>query len=118
MPHESTVAAADRSWVSWLTPSRPPDVLVVATALALGAAVGAALARFLPGQGAGNLRLVSLLVWVIIGIFVVLKAETLALWASMGVRALMKQSVTQASALDWRWLGFFFPGPRHSEEPQ
>jgi alginate O-acetyltransferase complex protein AlgI len=98
----------DRSWVSWLTPSRPPDVLLVIIALALSAAAGAALARFLPGQGAGSLRLVSILVWVLIGMFVVLKTDVLAGWASMGLRALMQQSVTQASALDWRWLGFSY----------
>ena len=94
----------DRSWVSWLTPSRPPDVLAVIIGLALWAAAIGALARFLPG----SLRLVSILVWVLIGVFLVLKADTLALWASMGVRALVGQSVSQASALDWRWLGFSY----------
>src|SRR5512143_2131792 len=94
----------DRSWVSWLTPSRPPDALVIVVAVALWAAAAAALIRFLPG----NLRVVSILVWVLIGIFLVLKTESLALWASMGVRALVKQSVSQASALDWRWLGFSY----------
>jgi D-alanyl-lipoteichoic acid acyltransferase DltB (MBOAT superfamily) len=94
----------DRSWVSWLTPSRPPDVLVVAIALVLGAVVGSGLARFLPA----NLRLISALVWMLIGLFVMLKSEPLSLWASMGVRALMGQSVGQASALDWRWLGFSY----------
>jgi len=94
----------DRSWVSWLTPSRPPDVLMVILALALWAAVCGALVRFLPG----NLRLVSILVWAIIGVFVVLKTDALSLWASMGLRALVGQSVSQASALDWRWLGFSY----------
>ncbi len=94
----------DRSWVSWLTPSRPPDALAIVAAVALWAAAAAALIRFLPG----NLRLVSILVWALIGIFLVLKTETLALWASMAVRALVKQSVSQASALDWRWLGFSY----------
>jgi alginate O-acetyltransferase complex protein AlgI len=94
----------DRSWVSWLTPSRPPDVLIVVIALALWAALCAALTRFLPG----NVRVISILVWVLIGMFLVLKTDLLAGWASMGVRALMAQSVTQASALDWRWLGFSY----------
>ena len=68
------------------------------------AAVCGALIHFLPG----NLRLVSILVWAIIGVFLVLKTDALSLWASMGLRALVGQSVSQASALDWRWLGFSY----------
>ena len=94
----------DRSWVAWLTPSRPPDTLVVAVALALLAALTTALARF----ASGSQRLLSLLVAVCLALFIVLKTDALALWASQGVRLVMQQDVSQASALDWRWLGFSY----------
>jgi alginate O-acetyltransferase complex protein AlgI len=94
----------DRSWVSWLTPSRPPDTLTVVVAVVLWAGLAAALTRFL----SGNRRLLSILVVICLGIFVVLKTDALAFWASQGLRAVMQQDMTQASALDWRWLGFSY----------
>jgi alginate O-acetyltransferase complex protein AlgI len=95
---------ADRSWVSWLTPSRPPATLTVIAALALSAGLTVALARF----GSGRQLLISILAAVCLGIFVILKTDGLAFWASQALRAVMQQDVSQASALDWRWLGFSY----------
>lgn len=92
------------TWVSWLTPSRPPETLMVVVAVLLMTGLATVLARFL----SGNPRLVSILIVICLGVFVILKTDALAFRASQVMRAVMHQDVTLASALDWRWFGFSY----------
>ncbi len=90
--------------VGWVMPARPPDTWQVAVAVVLLGGVAAAAARLGPGRP----RLASGAVLGLLVLFMVLKTDPLALWASRGLRALMHQDLAQAAALDWRWLGFSY----------
>lgn len=87
-----------------LTPSRPPDLLRVALALGLGGVVAAVPARFFPHSRI----LPGAAILLIIGLFIILKAEPLARAASVGLRLVTGQSTDLASPLDLRWLGFSY----------
>ena len=47
-------------------------------------------------------------IFLIMGLFVILKSEPLTKLASMGFRSLNAQSIELASAIDIRWLGFSY----------
>ena len=86
-----------------LTPSRPPDIVPVAAALALTAGLGLALAR-LPTRSVlwtGGVILLLLL-------FIVLKTDALSQAASAGLRAIGGQDASLALPTDLRWLGFSY----------
>lgn len=87
-----------------LTPSRPPDLLRVALALGLGSIVAAAPARFFPRSRI----LPGIAIFLIIGLFIILKTGPLALAASSGLRIASGQDTSLASPLDLRWLGFSY----------
>jgi alginate O-acetyltransferase complex protein AlgI len=87
-----------------LTPSRPPQILAVATGLAmLGGLVLAAIRL-----AGANRPLTVALVVAILALFVILKTERLSLLASAGLRQASGQSLELASPLDLRWLGFSY----------
>jgi D-alanyl-lipoteichoic acid acyltransferase DltB (MBOAT superfamily) len=83
-----------------LTPSRPPDILRVLTALAILSLLALAVSRFRP-----NLRILVIL---FILLFIILKSESLAQLLSAGLRSLNGQSPDSATAFDLRWLGFSY----------
>jgi len=80
--------------------SRPPDPLTVALALV----PGMILWWFTPRRS----WLAAFAILAIVGIFVVLKYEPAAQWASSAIRASRGQDVSVASALDLGWLGFSY----------
>jgi len=87
-----------------LTPTRPPELGQIFIAVAIISACSFFLSRF--GQGrVGWLYGLSIL---ILGFFVILKSEPLARLASMGLRSINAQSVSLATGLDIRWLGFSY----------
>lgn len=90
--------------VCCLTPTRPPDILQVFLVLLLFGAFSLLLAGKLSGKNA----LLNMLILLILGSFVVLKAEFLTRLTSSALRSLSGQSTTLASALDLRWLGFSY----------
>jgi D-alanyl-lipoteichoic acid acyltransferase DltB (MBOAT superfamily) len=99
-----------------LTPSRPPDPLLVILLLALFALLVVALARVLSRPPAGAVSqparrhapILSLAILGIVALFVVLKSDALATAASRGWRMLSAQDVTLASPADLTWIGFSY----------
>jgi alginate O-acetyltransferase complex protein AlgI len=86
------------------TPSRAPDVLAVAVGLAL-----AGLIIWLLGKvGRGRRGFLMAVILGIVAIFVVLKAEPLALLAAGGLRRLSGQQADLARVTDLTWLGFSY----------
>ena len=89
-----------------LTPSRPPEPVFVAAALAVVGAVGLGLWRVVRiGRWGG---LLSAMISLIVVVFVVLKAEPLAVGAAAGLRGLTGQLATEATFTDLQWLGFSY----------
>lgn len=89
---------------TFLTPSRPPQIQMVAMVLAV-----AGLILLLPAR----LKLNSAVWWTAFGIllvalFFIIKVPALAYWASYGLRALGGQSIDTARSTDLRWLGFSY----------
>ncbi len=87
----------------FITASLPPQIGLIALALAALALLGLLLARlpkgtFLPGFS----------IFALIGLFVVLKMPVLTTAAAAGLRALMGQSTSLAKAGDLSWLGFSY----------
>jgi alginate O-acetyltransferase complex protein AlgI len=88
------------------TASRPPEVWIVAGVMALVCGLGLALFRVLRlGRWRG---LLTAMILIIVVLFVMLKAEPLAVAASAWLRARSGQDVSLASALDLGWLGFSY----------
>lgn len=87
-----------------LTPSRPPEIGAAGAALLMCVAVSVIVARLATGRAWLDAALVALL----LALFVALKTEPLTAGVSALLRALTGQSVSQASALDVRWLGFSY----------
>ncbi len=100
------LVGSTRYWgaVCCLTPARPPALYQVAILVSVISVISLLLSRFARG-GAGWLYVLSIL---ILGVFVVLKSEPLTRLASLGLRSITAQSVSLASALDVRWLGFSY----------
>ena len=87
-----------------LTPSRPPDLLQISLLLALAAAITLASYFFV-----SNKKILTIVTIVLIlGLFIILKTEPLAKFASFGLRNMTGQSIEFASPLDITWLGFSF----------
>jgi D-alanyl-lipoteichoic acid acyltransferase DltB (MBOAT superfamily) len=87
-----------------LTASRPPQMQIVLALLTAAALLAFLAARFTaPGKTALTLAFLLVLL-----IFVFLKVPSLSLQASLFLRSLNEQSLTTASALDIRWLGFSY----------
>jgi D-alanyl-lipoteichoic acid acyltransferase DltB (MBOAT superfamily) len=87
-----------------LTPTRPPNLPEVLAALAAAALLTVLLLRFSTVPRPPSIVLLITL----LALFIILKAEPLALAASRSLRALAGQSAAPASALDLRWLGFSY----------
>lgn len=87
-----------------LTPSRPPEISAVGVAMLTCAAV-CGVAWFAQAR---QLALQAALVTLLLALFVALKTEPLTAGVSAILRSLTGQSVSQASALDVRWLGFSY----------
>jgi hypothetical protein len=87
-----------------LTPTRPPNVLQVLLALVV---VGG-ISFWIVHRFQSSNRIVILVIFSIIGVFVVLKTEELTQFASSGLRLLTGQSTDLASHFDIRWLGFSY----------
>ena len=87
-----------------LNPTRPPALLQICLVLVAVAVIIILAKRYAVGQ----------IVWIyssitlIIGLFVILKSETLAELVSLGLRNINTQSVALASARDLKWLGFSY----------
>ena len=90
--------------VCCLTPSLPPTIFQIALAIILIAMISLLVTLFTRSSSGLILAAITL----IIGIFVILKFEPLAKWASMILRSVNAQSVELASAIDIRWLGFSY----------
>ncbi len=88
----------------FVIPSRPPDYLQIAVVLLATLLLSAAIIRLI----AGRRYLLLVFIFLIIGLFVILKTNSLALNASTSLYRLMGQASDRASALDLRWLGFSF----------
>ena len=89
-----------------LTPSRPPDPLAVIVALLIVGAIYVATARLT--HRTDRRRLVTLGGLIIIGLFVVLKAEPFAKIISQTWRGATGQDTSLASLIDLNWLGFSY----------
>jgi len=87
-----------------VTPSRPPQLLLVAAILLVLALAGGLLARLTRPAAAG---LTAFLV-ILILVFLTLKIPQLAEQLSAGFRSWAGQDVARASAIDIRWLGFSY----------
>ncbi len=89
-----------------LTPSRPPDPFIVAVALISAAVLFAGMTRLLRH---GNQRYVLTgVIFMLIGIFVLLKTEALAVEISRTWRSLTGQDTAIANSADLNWLGFSY----------
>ncbi len=105
-----TLIAATRyvDQICCLTPSRPPDIGAVGVALLICAGLCVTVSRLAAQTTTGRAWLDAALVIVLLGVFVALKTEPLTTNVSAILRTLTGQSVSQASALDVRWLGFSY----------
>ena len=86
------------------TPSRAPDVLAVAIGLALGGLLIWLLGRL----GRGRRGFLTAVIVALVVLFVVLKAEPLALLAAGGLRRISGQQADLARVTDLTWLGFSY----------
>ncbi len=87
-----------------LTASRPPQTQMVLALLTVAALLGLLIARFTsPGKAVLSAAFV-----LVILLFLLLKVPALSLQLSLFLRGLNEQSLTTASALDIRWLGFSY----------
>ncbi len=92
------------SFACCLTPTRPPAILQI-LAVAAGLTLLAFLSLRLSG-GRSGWTYASIIV--ILGLFIILKSETLATAASALLRSLNGQPANLASPFDIRWLGFSY----------
>ncbi|MBI5565236.1 MAG: MBOAT family protein [Chloroflexi bacterium] len=89
-----------------LTPSRPPDPVMVIVAVLIVSALFIATTRLT--HRADRRHIVTLGGVLIIGLFIVLKAEPLAKAVSQLWRGATGQDTSLASLLDLNWLGFSY----------
>ena len=90
--------------VCCLTATRPPVFYQVAIVVTIITLIVILARRFATGRD----MWIYACIFLIIGLFVVLKYEPLTKFASMGLRSLNAQSIELASAIDIRWLGFSY----------
>jgi len=87
-----------------LTPTQPPAIEEIAIGISIIVVIAFLLSRFSRSEA----RWIYALSVLILGLFVVLKSEPLAKLTSAGLRSISAQSVSLASGLDIRWLGFSY----------
>ena len=87
-----------------LTATRPPQIIFILISIILMGFVRIFINRIYFGKK----RLLNLLLLFVLGVFLVLKNETLTLALSVWLRGLMGQSVELAQAQDISWLGFSY----------
>ena len=87
-----------------LTPTKPPEVLVIGLAIGLATTTVLGTARFFPNRA----HLAIPLAVLILMVFLFLKTNPLGEVASAWLRSASGQQVSLASALDLRWLGFSY----------
>ncbi len=87
-----------------ITPSRPPQMLPVAVFLFVLGGLFFLLMRF----SKGGVKFQTAAIVLILLLFLGLKVPWFSEQISAGLRALMSQSTSQASALDLRWLGYSY----------
>jgi alginate O-acetyltransferase complex protein AlgI len=90
--------------VCCLTPTRPPTLWQIALVIFISILLTALILHFMPGK----VWLASLMIFLILGLFIILKTIPLTRAMSVGLRTLTGQSSSLASALDIRWLGFSY----------
>ncbi len=89
---------------SILTPSRPPQSLTLMLILAFSSIIFLLVTRVTHFHAA----LLAVSIIGLIAIFLSIKIPALAYWVSYGIRSLTDQSLTEAKAIDLRWLGFSY----------
>ena len=87
-----------------LTSTRPPSIDQVVLVASIIALLSFLFTRYLKGRKAWLYAGMA----VIIGLFIILKSEFLANFASQALRSLNSQPVELASAFDLHWLGFSY----------
>ena len=87
-----------------LTATRPPQIIYILISIILMGLVRIFINRIFLGKK----RLLNLLLLFVLGVFLVLKNETLTLALSAWLRGTMGQSVELAQAQDISWLGFSY----------
>ncbi len=90
--------------VCCLTPTRPPELSQILIMIGLITIIAVLAARFTDNR----VEWIYVLSIVILVIFIILKSESLAKLASMGLRSINGQSAELASGFDIRWLGFSY----------
>lgn len=92
-----------------LTASRPPSPLAVAGLFLFLAILGLALSRLLKGSVKAKQRqILTFLIILLVGMFVILKTESTNTLVSQWWRQLTGQDPSLASPIDLAWLGFSF----------
>jgi len=87
-----------------LTPSRPPQTLLIVLVLLLAAGIFFAFSRIKQIKT----PVLTLAILLLLIIFIVLKLPSVTLFTSSALRGLTGQSKELASVLDIRWLGFSY----------
>ncbi len=90
--------------VCCLTPTRPPVFYQIALAVTIIILIVILTNRF----ATGRVEWIYVCIFLIIGLFVVLKFEPLTITVSIFLRSINAQSVELASAIDIKWLGFSY----------
>jgi alginate O-acetyltransferase complex protein AlgI len=85
-----------------LTRTRPPDITAILPALLVAIALCAGVSRIRSG------RAWAVAVGLLIALLLLQKFTPTSEAASAALRTLQGQSAAQATALDWRWLGFSY----------
>jgi len=91
------------SYLCCLTPSRPPDIFRILFVLVPGIGISALVYR-----SPKHRHLSTLTIGLILGIFILLKAEPLTISASSWLRSFSGQDSSLSSALDLSWLGYSY----------
>lgn len=89
-----------------LTPSRPPDPVNVILTLSIFAAL--VTGAWLILRGRDQWRVLTGVILVVVGVFIILKFEPLVLAVSRTLRASAGQDTTLAAKIDLEWLGFSY----------
>lgn len=88
------------------TPSRPPDPFHITLMIALGALLVFGVSWVT--RGVSVKRLMTALILLMVGLFIALKFEPLAVEIARLWRSATEQDVTVASLIDLNWLGFSY----------
>ena len=88
----------------WVTPNRPPQFYLIATALVILLGLTFIFVRFIKSSKTA----LYLGILVLLAIFLILKNPLLSLLSNLGLRQLTSQDLTLAQAGDLSWLGFSY----------